>query len=96
MTAEEWRRVDPSESVRSEEIIPTLRQYFSEVDIRYQGGTILQFALHYIAANFYVDSAEARALLEMLIQIEDTLTKYDPDVPQNYAVIVARNPTQSG
>jgi SAM-dependent methyltransferase len=91
MTAEEWNAVDPSESVRSQDIIPVLKKYFAEVDVRFQGGSIVQFTLYDIAANFYGDSEEVRHLLEMLIHIEEVLTKYDPDVPQNYAVIVARN-----
>jgi hypothetical protein len=28
----------------------------------------------------------------MLIKIEDVLTACDPDIPQTYAIIVARNP----
>jgi len=92
MTPGEWDAVDPSESVRSQDIIPVLKQYFSEVDVRYQGGSIIQFTLYDLAANFYGDSDEVRELLQMLIKIEDVLTAYDPGIPQTYAVIVARNP----
>jgi hypothetical protein len=86
---------DPSEAVRSQDIIPVLKQYFSEVDVQYQGGSIVQFALYDLASNFYGDSQEVRAILEMLIHIEDVLTAYDPEVPQTYAVIVALNPKSS-
>jgi SAM-dependent methyltransferase len=92
MTVEQWQTVDPSESVRSEDILPVLRQYFSDVDVRYQGGSILQFTLFDLAANFCYESPEVRALLKMLIHVEDVLTTFDPDIPQDYAVIIARNP----
>jgi SAM-dependent methyltransferase len=90
MTREQWNVVDPSESVRSNEIIPVLKQYFKTVDVRYTGGSILQFTLYDIAGNFYGDSQETRDLLDMLFKIEEVLVKHD-DVPQNYAVILARN-----
>jgi hypothetical protein len=41
---------DPSEGVRSEEIIPLMRNYFSNVEVRPFGGGILQYALD---SNFY-------------------------------------------
>ena len=79
-----------SESIRSDEIIPLLRKYFSTVDVRYTGGSVMQFALYDIAGNFYDDNEETRDLLDMLFNIEEVLVKHD-DVPQDYAVIVAKN-----
>jgi hypothetical protein len=90
MTREQWNAVDPSEAVRSDEIIPILKRYFKTVDVRYTGGSIMQFALYDIASNFYGDRQETRDLLDMLFKIEAVLVKHD-DVPQNYAVIVAKN-----
>jgi SAM-dependent methyltransferase len=92
MTTKQWDALDPSESVRSQDIIPVLKRYFSEVDVRYQGGSIIQFTLHDLAANFYGESEEVRELLQMLLKIEDVLTTHDPEIPRNYAIIVARNP----
>jgi SAM-dependent methyltransferase len=90
MTREQWTAVDPSESVRSDEIIPLLRKNFDFVDVRYTGGSILENTLYDIEANFHKDTVETRALLDMLLRIEEALLRYD-DVPQNYAVIVAKN-----
>ena len=64
--------VDPSEAVRSAEIVPVLQQYFDLVELRPLGGTILQFLLADIAGNFQQDEAGAQ-LLEMLFAIEDAL-----------------------
>jgi SAM-dependent methyltransferase len=90
MTREQWNAVDPSEAARSDEIITLLRKHFRTVDVRYTGGSIMQFTLHDIAGNFYEDNEEARDILDMLFKIEEVLVKHD-DVPQNYAVIVAKN-----
>jgi SAM-dependent methyltransferase len=90
MTREQWNAADPSEAVRSDEIIPLLRRYFKTVDVRYTGGSIMQFTLFDIAANFCDGSKETRDLLDMLFKIEEVLVEHD-DVPQNYAVIVAKN-----
>ena len=90
MTREQWSAVDPSESVRSDEIISLLRKSFSTVDVRYTGGSIMQFTLYDIAGNFYADTEETRDILDMLFKIEEVLLKHD-DVPHDYAVIVAKN-----
>ena len=90
MTREQWDVHDPSEAVRSNEIIPLLKENFDSVEVRYSGGTIVQFAIHDIAKNFAIDTMEARNILDMLWNIEQTAIKYD-DVPENYAFIIARN-----
>lgn len=90
MTKEQWDEHDPSEAVRSDEIISLLRGNFDEVDVRYTSGPILQFTLYDLAANFYNDTQEVKDILDMLFKIEEVLLKYD-DIPQNYAVIAARN-----
>lgn len=71
-TARSVMAVDPSEAVRSAEIVPVLRQYFDIIEFKPLGGTILQFLLADIAGNFQGDEAGAR-LLEMLFAIEDAL-----------------------
>ena len=64
--------VDPSEAVRSAEIVPTLQRYFEIVESKPLGGTILQFLLADIAGCFQ-QGAVSQQLLEMLFNIEDTL-----------------------
>jgi 2-polyprenyl-3-methyl-5-hydroxy-6-metoxy-1,4-benzoquinol methylase len=90
MTREQWDVHDPSEAVRSDEIIPLLKKYFDMVDARYTLGSIIQFSLYDIAGNFSVNTQETRDILDMLLKIEDVAVKYD-DVPEDYAVIVVRN-----
>ena len=92
MSRAQWDITDPSEAVRSEDIIPVAKQVFGEVVVRYLPGSIVQFTLYDLAANFYSDTEEVHELLEMLVKIEDVLMKFDKDIPQNYAMIAARNP----
>jgi SAM-dependent methyltransferase len=49
--------VDPSEAVRSAEIVPVLQRYFEIVEYKPLGGALLQFLLADIAGNFERDEA---------------------------------------
>lgn len=86
-TARSVIAVDPSEAVRSAEIVPVLRQHFDIIEYKPLGGTILQFLLADIADNFEHDEAGAR-LLEMLFAIEDALMDAG-HLDSDFAYIVA-------
>lgn len=65
--------VDPSESIRSDEIPELLRSRF---DVLYEadyGGTILQFLLAEIVANFDGDDPKDVALLDVICLLEEVL-----------------------
>lgn len=79
--------VDPSEAVRSVDILPILQRDFDIVESRPLGGTILQFLLADIAGNFERDEVGER-LLEMLFNIEDTLIETG-HLESDFAYIVA-------
>jgi len=79
--------VDPSEAIRSAEIVPVLKSHFDIDECRPLGGSILQFLLADIAGNFLTDDGER--LLAMLFTIEDTLSDLG-DLPSDFAYIVAR------
>ena len=85
-TASSAAAVDPSEAVRSSEIVPTLRQYFEIVEYKPLGGAVLQFLLADIAGNFETDDGER--LLHMLFAIEDSLMEIG-DLASDFAYIVA-------
>lgn len=72
-TAAEMIRNDPSEAVRSDELLPMLRARFDVVDERPLGGTILQHLLYDMALNFRFEDPLARSLLEMLCAFEGAL-----------------------
>lgn len=62
---------DPSEAVRSADILPTLRKYFDVVEERNLGGAILHLALAGVASNFDESSTDDVAMLEGLFRQED-------------------------
>jgi hypothetical protein len=80
---------DPSEAVRSDEIVERLSRDFEIVARRDWGGNILQFLLADIAGNFATDDDNARALIQMLVNIEDTLIRCG-ELTSDFAYIVAR------
>lgn len=86
-TAASVAAVDPSEAIRSADIMPVLREYFEIVEFRPFGGTILQFLLADIADNF--ETKQGTQLLQMLFEIEDALMECG-DLPSDFAYIVAR------
>lgn len=65
--------VDPSEAVRSADIVSELGSRFEIRCERKAGGSILQFLLAGIAGNFRTTDPESVRVLEMLFEIEDSL-----------------------
>ncbi len=89
-TARAVQTADPSEAVRSADILPLLRRCFEIVEYKPLGGTILQFLLADIAGNFQDESG--RQLLQMLFVIEDILMDTG-DLGSDFVYIVASPPT---
>lgn len=83
-----FEKVDPSEAVRSSEIMPIMERYFQVELYRPYGGAILHFLLSGIAGNFD-DRPEAESLIRLLIMMERQLE--DAGVIQSdFAVVIAR------
>ena len=78
--------LDPSEAVRSADILPLLHRYFEIVEYKPLGGAILQFLLANIAGNFLDELGQQ--LLQMLFVIEDVLM-VSGDLGSDFAYIVA-------
>jgi SAM-dependent methyltransferase len=86
---EQMIAIDPSEAVRSAEILPLIEERFT-VDVRRDfGGTLLNPMLEGIIANFRRDSEEDTALLRLLISIEEILTQHGV-ISSDFTVLVAR------
>lgn len=90
-TLAEMNRVDPSEAVRSADILPLLPRFFEVVEVKGYGGTVLQLLLHEIAGNFQKSDAETNALLEAICDLEERLIALG-DLPDDFALIVAHKP----
>ncbi len=84
----EVARADPSESVRSADILGLIPRYFEVIELSNLGGAILHFGLSNIVGNFGPDAA-SRRLLEMLFRIEDDLTEVG-ELSTHFAFVVAK------
>jgi len=82
-------REDPSESVRSDEIVPLARAHFDVVEQRDFGGTILHMFFHEILANFDDARPDHVALIEMVCAAEEVLIE-EGILPSDFAVLVCR------
>ena len=80
--------VDPSEAIRSEDIIDVLQLDFEIIEKKDFGGNILQFLLADIAGNFS-SNQHSKAFLKMLINIENTFLECG-ELESDFAYIVAR------
>lgn len=72
-SVEFWNMVDPSEAIRSSEIVPALDRHFRVVERIDYGGTILHLLLEHIVHNFDNGDPYHLAVLRLLGKIEDIL-----------------------
>jgi SAM-dependent methyltransferase len=82
-------REDPSESVRSDEIVPLAHEHFDVVEQRDYGGTILHMFFHQILANFDETRPEHVALIRMVCAAEQALIE-EGILPSDFTVLVCR------
>src|SRR5262249_40390159 len=94
-TIEEMNREDPSEAIRSSDILPLLSQFFDVLEVKGYGGAILHPLLEHIAGNFSEDDPEALYYLESLFELEDELL-HSRKIRHDFAVMVARKKTTPG
>jgi SAM-dependent methyltransferase len=80
--------LDPSEAVRSRDIVPVLKEKLEVTKLVYTGGTILHPLLDSIASNFEGDE-EADSILRLLILFEKTLIEGGA-LPSDYVFCLAR------
>jgi SAM-dependent methyltransferase len=85
----EMDSIDPSEAVRSEDIMRVLAQYFVVREKKDLGGTILHLLLQDIAGNFDYDKPEDMRLFHALFQIEDAFIEIG-EISSDFSVIIAQ------
>ena len=91
-TIDEMNCMDPSEAIRSSDILPLLSKYFEVVDVKGYGGSILHMLLDHIAGNFAEDVPDAMYYLECLFHMEDHLLELGT-IRHDFAVVIARRKT---
>jgi len=90
-TREFMNSVDPSEAVRSDEIVPLMNKYFKIEQQKNYGGTLLQFGVSDIVGNFDPDKIEDQIWLDRLYEKEQSLMRAGK-IGSDFTVIVARIP----
>jgi hypothetical protein len=90
-TPKQVAEVDPSEAIRSNEILPLAMRNFRVMEHRPYGGTILHMLLHMTAGNFLTE--EARPWLELLFELEDLLL---PELGSDFAATICALPDAQG
>lgn len=80
---------DPSEAIRSSEVLPLLRETLDVVEEKPLGGAILMWVLDDLAGNFSPDDPEAEELLTTLFEREDALMAAG-DVPSDFVYEIGR------
>lgn len=91
-TVEEVIAVDPSEAVRSSELLPLLAHYFSLPVLRPYGGSLLHMLLAGVAQNFVGE--QAAPYLRSVIAAENELCRIG-QLADDFACVIARAPTSS-
>ena len=88
-TVEEMLANDPTEAVRSEELLPFLSATFEVLEQKDIGGTILQHLLYETIAGFRFEVPRERSIVEMLCTIEAMLVDRGV-VPCDYVILAER------
>jgi SAM-dependent methyltransferase len=88
-TVRDMMAADPTEAVRSEEIIKILNNYFDLIEKKDWGGNILHYLMGGIVGNFHENDEEAQSFLKLLIGIEDTFLETG-EFQSDFAYLVAR------
>jgi SAM-dependent methyltransferase len=73
-TVEEMIANDPSEAVRSADLLPMIESRFDIIDRRNIGGAIAQHLLYDIVLNFPFDDSVARSAIEMICAFDGIAT----------------------
>jgi SAM-dependent methyltransferase len=93
-TIEFMNEHDPSEAVRSADIVALLPQYFEVVEINGQGGSLLHLLLEDIAGNFNEENEGSIAYLKGLFELEDQLIN-ERVLQHDFATIIAQKRDRS-
>lgn len=87
-TIAHMKNTDPSEAVRSREIIPALKTHFNIKVLRYFGGAIFHPLFDDIMGNFDHKSETEIALIKMILLLERMMVE-EKVLGNDYAIIVA-------
>ena len=81
--------LDPSEAVRSDELLPMIEERFELLERKNMGGTLLQHLLYEIAPHFRFDDPKKRAMIELMCEYEGRLVDRRT-LPSDFVICAAR------
>ncbi len=87
---DELAATDPSEAVRSDEVLPLLERRFEVLAERDLGGTVLHLLLYDVVQNFDPGDPRENRLLALICLLEESLIAAG-GLPSDFRVLVARN-----
>lgn len=86
-------RTDPSEGVRSEEIVPLMHSYFNDVEVHSYGGALLAYALDKkFYENYDGNNMHHKKLLDLLCMLEEYFIQ-SKQVNIEYAILIGTKRT---
>lgn len=88
-TLDEMNTYDPSEAIRSGEIMGLLPWYFDVIEVRGYGGTLLHLLLDEIAGHFLPEDPRAMEHLSSFFELEDQMIS-SGRFHHDFATIIAR------
>lgn len=88
-TLAQMNAADPSEAIRSADILKLLPDHFDVVEINGYGGSLLQLLLEGITGNFMEDDPRSMAYLQSFFDLEDSLIA-SGRLQHDFANIIAR------
>ena len=94
VTVERLMADDPTEAVRSEDVLPLARSMFEVIAEYPYGGSLLNPLLYEIIVNFREDDPGDRRLLEVLCGVEDRLIRAG-DLSADFCIFVGRRPASA-
>jgi SAM-dependent methyltransferase len=89
MPIEHWNSVDPSESIRSDEIVPVVESIFDVILRADYGGTVLMLLLEHIIHNFDRGDQKDIEVLRLLSRGEEALIRQNV-IRSDFTMIAAR------
>lgn len=92
---EHWWSADPSEAVRSDEILEALAERFDVVFRRDYGGALLALALEHIVHNFREDDPEAVTTLRFAALLDELVTAHRI-LPSDFVLLALARKGEAG
>lgn len=92
---EHWWNADPSEAIRSDEILGALESRFDVVYRREYGGSLLALALEHVVHNFREDDPEAATALRLAALLDEVVAAHGV-LPSDFVLLALARKGEGG